>query len=168
MDRSKRRELFWLFLIAGCVALFVVRHERHSEAYDRSGMSELIREAQSESVAWRPLARIDPNDDFVTGSIVHNAALPVSRPRSHGAATFYVPLGSYDSIEQATRRYLDVARQYPTLEKTNKLQIETVAVKGNGKFHRVRMGNFSSGNEAKNACASAGIASSLCLVVAAR
>ncbi len=168
MDRSKRRELFWLFLMAGCVALFVVRHERHSETYDRSGMSELIRETQSEPVVQRPLARINPNDDIITGSIVHNAALPVSRPRSHSAAAFYVPLGSYDSIDQATRRYLDVARKDPALEKTDKLQIETVAVKGNGKFHRVRMGNFSSGNEAKNACVGAGIAASRCLVVAAR
>jgi hypothetical protein len=168
MDRSKRRELFWLFLIAGCVALFVVRNERHSEAYDRSGMSELIRETQGEPVVRRPLARIEPNDDLVTGSIVHNAALPVSRPRSHGAAMYYVPLGSYGSIDQATRRYLDVARHDPALEKADKLRIETVSVKGSGKFHKVRMGNFSSGNEAKNACVSAGIASSLCLVVAAR
>lgn len=168
MDQSKRRELFWLFLIAGCVALFAVRHERHSDGYDRSGMSELIRESQADPVVQRPLARLDPNDDIVTGSIIRKAALPVSRPRSHAAAAFYVPLGSYGSIDQATRRYLAVARKDPALEKTNKLRIETVSVKGASTFHRVRMGNFSNGDDAKNACASAGIAPSLCLVVAAR
>jgi hypothetical protein len=169
MDRSRRRELFWLCLIAGCVALFVARHERRAEAYDRSGMNELVRETQSEP-ATVP-RRVRTNDALVTGSI----ALPIARPASRNearqalnASGFYVPLGSYASIDQATRRYLDVARGDPLLERGNKLRIETVKVKGDGIFHRVRMGNFESAQSAKNACSRAGIAASLCLVVAAR
>lgn len=162
MDRSRRKELFWLCLIAGCIALFVARQEGHADDYDRSGMNALVRETQGEPVARRS------NDRLETGSV---AAIPVSRPTAQAALNagrYYVPLGSYASIDQATRRYLDVARGDPMLERDNLLRIETVSVKGDSTFHRVRMGNFGTAQAAKNACAKAGIDRSLCLVVAAR
>jgi cell division protein FtsN len=174
MDRSRRSELFWLFLVAGCIALFVARQEGHAEDYDRSGMNNLVRETQAEPTssrsakpAPRPLARVS-NDEIITASL---APTPARRPVAEtaiGADRFYVPLGSYASIDQATRRYLDVARGDPLLERDNLLRIETVSVQGDSTFHRVRMGNFGSAQAAKNACAKAGIDTSLCLVVAAR
>ncbi|MDO8288209.1 MAG: SPOR domain-containing protein [Parvibaculum sp.] len=163
MQRSKRRELFWLLLIAGCVALFVARRDGHADSYDQLGLTELVRETQSEPVAKRQ-AR---NDAIVTGSVKTTSAVPVRRP-SKSDTGFYVPLGSYGSIDQATRRYLDVALVDPSLERTNKLRIETVSVEGDATFHKVRMGNFVSEKAAKNACSKAGISSALCLVVAAR
>jgi len=162
MNRSRRSEFFWLFIIASCVALFVVHRERPihqaeaSEAYDRSGMTELVRETQS-------AALIDPDDDIVTGSI--RPAAP--RPVSHKAG-YYVALGSYGSIDQATRRYLALARAEPALERSNKLKIETITPRGESTFHRVRMGNFASVNSAKAACAKVGVAESRCAVIAVR
>ncbi|HEY4344136.1 MAG TPA: SPOR domain-containing protein [Parvibaculum sp.] len=159
MNRSKRSEYFWLFIIAGCVALFVVHRERPihraeaSETYDRGAMAELVRETQSAPV-------IDPNDDIVTGSIVRPATRPVARKSS-----YYVALGSYGSIDEATRRYLDLARAEPALERSNKLKIETISPQGDGTFHRVRMGNFASVNSAKAACARVGVSESRCAVI---
>lgn len=173
MGRSRRRELFWLFLMAGCIALFVARREGHAESYDQSGLNQLVLETQAEPVsartkpAPRPMARINPNDEIITASIAKPASAPVSRA-ADGASRYYVPLGSYGSIDQATRRYLDVAKGDPLLERDNLLRIETVAVQGDGAFHRVRMGNFRTPEAAKNACAKARIDASLCLVVAAR
>ncbi len=105
MGRSKRRELFWLFLMAGCIALFVARHEGHAENYDQSGLNQLVRETLNEPVstrskpAPRPMARINPNDDIVTGSVTKTASLQSDT----GVSRYYVPLGSYGSIDQATR-----------------------------------------------------------------
>ncbi|MFZ3033619.1 MAG: SPOR domain-containing protein [Parvibaculum sp.] len=169
MDRTRRRELFWLLLIAGCVGLFAVRHERRAEAYDRFGMNELVRETQTERVAPRPAARVHANDTIETVSIAPRAALPITRPGpAASAASYYVPLGSYQSFDLANRRYIDVARHDPALENNNKIRIETVDIAGQGQFHRVRLGNFASRVEAQNACQHAGIGASLCLVVASR
>lgn len=162
MNRSKRNEYFWLIIVASCVALFVIHRERPvhkaqaSQAYDRSGMAELVRETQN-------AALIDPNADLETGSI----ALPVKRPTAH-RARYYVPLGSYDSIDQATRRYLDLAKAEPALERSNKLQIETVSHRGENTFHRIKMGNFASISSAKSACAKVGVWESRCAVVEVR
>lgn len=175
MDRSRRRELFWLFLMAACIGLFVARREGHAEGYDQSGMNQLVRDTLNGSVstgskpAPRPMARImariNPDDDIITGSVAKPASVSHA---NDGASRYYVPLGSYGSIDQATRRYLDVAKGDPLLERDNLLRIETVSVQGDGSFHRVRMGNFRTPEAAKNACAKAGIDPSLCLVVAAR
>ncbi|MGV8997372.1 MAG: SPOR domain-containing protein [Parvibaculaceae bacterium] len=165
MQRSKRREMFWLFLIAGCVALFVARRDGHAGSYDQLGMTELVREAQN-----APVSRMASNDRLETSSISNSSVVPVSRPNKSADTSggYYVPLGSYGSIDQATRRYLDVAQLDPALERSNKLRIETVSVAGDATFHKVRMGNFASEKAAKSACSEAGIASDLCLVVAAR
>ncbi len=158
MDRTRRQELFWLFLIAGCIALFVAHRERvhQSDPYDRNGLSALLRESANAPVA-------DPNDDVVTGSL----AKPAARPAA-ARGRFYVPLGSYGSIDQATRRYLDLARRDPGLERDNKLRIETVSLKGDGTFHRVRMGSFATARQARQACARAQLSTPECPVVAAR
>lgn len=162
MNRSKRNEYFWLLIVAGCVALFVIHRERPvqraeaAEAYDRVGMAELVRETQN-------VALLDPNADIETGSI----ARPVKRPASH-SARYYVPLGSYESIEQATRRYLDLAKAEPELERSDKLRIETVSHRGESTFHRIRMGNFASVSSARSACARVGVSESRCVVVEAR
>ncbi|MES1989924.1 MAG: SPOR domain-containing protein [Pseudomonadota bacterium] len=162
MQRSRRREFFWLFLIAGCVALFVARRDGHADSYDQLGMTELVRAAQRE-----PVTRIVSNDRLETGTVSRVSVVPVSRPAAPSGG-YYVPLGSYGNIDQATRRYLDVALLDPSLERSNKLRIETVSVAGDATFHKVRMGNFASEKAAKSACSKAGIASVLCLVVAAR
>jgi hypothetical protein len=158
MDRTRRQELFWLVLIAGCIALFVAHRERthRSDPYDRSGLAVLMRESANAPVA-------DPNDDVVTGSI----ARPKARPAATGGR-YYVPLGSYGSIDQATRRYLDLARRDPGLERDNKLRIETVSLKGDGTFHRVRMGSFATARQARQACVEARLSMPECPVVAAR
>ncbi len=162
MNRSRRNEYFWLIIVAGCVALFVIHRERPihnaqaSQAFDRSGMVQLVRETQS-------AALIDPNADLETGSI----AVPVKRPVTH-RSHYYVPLGSYDSIDQATRRYLDLAKADPAMERGNKLKIETVTHRGENTFHRVKMGNFASISSAKTACAQVGVWESRCAVVEVR
>lgn len=159
MTKSKRNEYFWLAIVAGCVALFVIHRERpvhKAQVYDRSGMTELVRETQN-------AALIDPHADLETGSIV----LPVKRPAAH-KSRYYVPLGSYDSIDQATRRYLDLARAEPALERNNQLQIETVSHRGENTFHRLKMGNFASISSAKSACARVGLWESRCAVVEVR
>jgi len=165
MDRTRRRELFWILLIAGCVGLFAVRHEHRAEAYDRLGMNELVRETQGERVASH---RVSTGDHMETASI---STLPMARLTPASAAahgSYYVPLGSYQSFDLANRRYIDVARHDPALENANKIRIETVDIEGQGQFHRVRLGNFSSETAAQKACERAGIMSSLCLVVASR
>jgi hypothetical protein len=162
MSKAKRNEYFWLIVIGACVALFVMHRERPihraeaSETYDRSGMTQLVRETQS-------VALINPNDDIVTGSI--RPAAP--RPVSHKAG-YYVALGSYGSIDEATRRYLDLARAEPALERSNKLKIETISPKGDSTFHRVRMGNFASVSLARQACAKVGVSESRCAVIEVR
>jgi len=153
MDRSRNRELFWLVIIGACIALFVYQRERHHQGYDRNAAVY-----QSQPAPVR-----DPNDDIVTGSISPTMARkPVLRTR------YYVPLGSYGSIDTATRRYIDLTRRDPGLERDNKLKIETVRLKGDGTFHRVRMGNFASAREARTACTRAGLTPAQCPVVALR
>ncbi|MEN6544085.1 SPOR domain-containing protein [Parvibaculum sp.] len=145
MGRTRRSELFWLLLIAACVALFAYQREQRGRIHH-------------DRVAT---AAQDPNADIVTGSIT-----PARKPAAAGR--YYVPLGSYGSIAQATRRYLDVAERYPALERDHKLKINTVKVKGDGTFHRVRMGNFVTEREARVACSEAGLSAARCPVVALR
>lgn len=156
MDRSRSRELFWLVLIAGCIALFVYQREHNHRGYDRNGLNEPVRVSRTAEVR-------DPNDDIVTGSIT-----PTAAQRRPLIGRYYVPLGSYGSIDMATSRYLELAHRDPALERGNKLKIETVRLKGDGTFHRVRMGNFATTREARMACAKAGLATYQCPVVAAR
>lgn len=159
MGRTRRQEFFWLLLIAGCIALFVAHRERVHRAadpYDRGGLASLMRESAAAPAA-------NPDDDIVTGSISKAATRP-----SAAKGRYYVPLGSYGSIDQATRRYLDLAQRDPDLERDNKLRIETISLKGEAPFHRVRMGIFATTQQARQACARAQLSTPECPVVAAR
>lgn len=145
MGRTRRSELFWLLVIGACVALFAYQREQHGR----------VRHEQVATVAQSPDA------DIVTGSIA-----PKSTRKPEPAGRYYVPLGSYGSIAQATRRYLDVAQRYPALEREHMLRINTIKLKGDGTFHRVRMGNFVTEHEARAACSRAGLSVARCPVVA--
>lgn len=159
MFRTRRQEFIWLIVIAGCIALFVAHRERAHQApgvaaYDRGGLNALVRQSMATPVR-------DPNDDIVTGSIA------VSTKPSTQRSRYYVPLGSYDSIDDATRRYLFVAGREPELEENRKLRIETVSL-GSDRFHRVRMGDFASIRQARVACTQAGVPAAQCPVVLVR
>ncbi len=159
MFRTRRQELIWLVLIAGCIVLFVAHRERAQQgpavaAYDTNGLDALVRRTMTVPVRAR-------DGDIVTGSIKRSDR-PAARKNR-----YYVPLGSYDSIDEATRRYLKLARHEPALEEGRKLRIETVSL-GSDRFHRVRMGDFASIRQAEAACARAGVATGQCPVVAAR
>lgn len=162
MDRTRRSEFFWFILIAGCVALFVAHRERSPKAHDHAQRS-----AVSSPVHQMHKKPVDPNAEIVTGSItprvrVQRAKAELVKP------VFYVPLGSYGSIDKATRRYLDLAAREPSSDWKKKIKIETVAVTGYGTFHRVRMGNFATVSSARTACVTAGLSAAECSVVESR
>lgn len=159
MFRTRRQELIWLVLIAGCIVLFVAHRERAQPepsvaAYDTNGLDALVRRTMTTPVRAR-------DRDIVTGSIARPDRPAAKKNR------YYVPLGSYDSIDEATRRYLKLARHEPSLEEGRKLRIETVSL-GSDRLHRVRMGDFDSIRQAETACARAGVPTPQCPVVAAR
>jgi hypothetical protein len=160
MGRTRRQELFWLVLIGLCVALFVAQRERGGQeksisGYDRGGMSVLVRHAMNAPV----VKGTDPDADIVTGSL---AAKPVSRPSADRGGRYYVTLGTYDSVDRATRRYLDILGRQPDLRDNEKLSIETVTREGGRPLQRVRMGAFESRKAARAACARAGLPSREC------
>lgn len=125
----------------------------------------------------------DRDDRLITGSINASPALPLARPAMDrriqvaslepaapagarsSVARYYVQLGSYQSIDAATRRYLDLSGQKADLQGDERIFIEEADV-GGERFHRVRMGGFASERDARAACARAGIPGSDCAVVA--
>ena len=145
---------------------------------------------------WRPARTLKPepaparafvaardDDHIVTGSIPASPALPLARPvvdrgvqvaslepavpaasGSH-VARYFVQLGSYESIDAATNRYLGLSAKKADLQGDERIFIEEADV-GGQRFHRVRMGSFSSERAARAACARAGIPGSDCAVVA--
>ena len=138
-------------------------------------------------VAAVPDAAGDRDDRLITGSINASPVLPMARPgldrrvqvaslapaapvsagsegRS-GMARYYVQLGSYQSIDSATRRYLDLSGEKVDLQGDERIFIEEADV-GGERFHRVRMGGFASERDARAACARAGIPGADCAVVA--
>ena len=134
-------------------------------------------------VAAAPDAAGDADDRLITGSINASPAVPLARPFADrgvqvaslepaapsgprsGAARFYVQLGSYQSIDAATRRYLALSGKKADLQGDERIFIEEADV-GGERFHRVRMGGFASERDARTACARAGIPGSDCAVVA--
>lgn len=129
----------------------------------------------------------DSDDRLVTGSIDALPAVPLARPSAlpfadrsvqvaslepaapagarSSVARYYVQLGSYRSIDAATRRYLDLSGKKADLQGDERIFIEEADV-GGERFHRVRMGGFASERDARAACARAGIPGSDCAVVA--
>ena len=120
------------------------------------------------------------DDHIITGSIATSPVLPLARPARDSVRVasltpvapmatdtgrYFVQLGSYESIDAATSRYLSLSGKKADLGGDERIFIEEAEVDGT-RFHRVRMGSFSSENEARAACARAGIAGSDCAVVA--
>jgi len=149
MGRTRRQELIWLALIILCIGLFVAHRakEQPAAAYDRRSMDALVQES------WKQSAR-DPNADLVTGSIT-----PQPRP---AARKYYVSFGNYDSIDMATRRYLDVVSRKPPLKPNESVSIETLQ---SGTLHRVRMGEFATAWSARSTCLKAGFVNEECKVL---
>ncbi|PKQ04283.1 MAG: hypothetical protein CVT73_13800 [Alphaproteobacteria bacterium HGW-Alphaproteobacteria-12] len=188
-----QRDRFWLVLGAILIALFVMQKERGiveprqtaSARYDRSGMKSLVEKTigipTAPPAAARPRHRTaswseDPYAGLVTGSIFSSAPRPLARP-GHGApltvaplaalpsGRYYVQLGSYGSIDNASRRYFDILAREPDLKGSERVSIDTARVSGD-EFHRVRMGPFASEASAKAACARAAVRADECAVVA--
>jgi len=78
-----------------------------------------------------------------------------------------VSFGNYDSIEMATRRYLDVVSRKPPLKQNESVSIETLQ-SGQGALHRVRMGEFGTAWGARSTCLKAGFQNEECKVLPAQ
>lgn len=159
MNRTRRQEFFWLFVIAACIVLFVLQKENPQKTssydqngYDRGGMNRLFKETK---------------DSSPTGTIAKPYRQQAASKEAQGKGRYFVPLGSFESVDLATKRYLQVARAVPGLEKTDKIAIQTIKVT-DGTRHRVKMGDFASVQLAQSACVKAGIVRAECPVVAVR
>ena len=179
-----QRDRFWLVLGAILIALFEPR-QTASARYDRSGMRSLVEKTigipTAPPAAARPRYRTaslseDPYAGLVTGSIFSSAPRPLARPGQAALLTvaplaalpsgrYYVQLGSYGSIDNASRRYFDILAREPDLKGSERVSIDTARVAGE-EFHRVRMGPFASEASAKAACARAAVRADECAVVA--
>lgn len=187
-----QRDRFWLFLGAVLIALFVIQKERgiadtprQAAKYDRGGMTRLVEQTiEIPTVAARPVSRPyyqtaswndDPYAGLVTGSISGPAPKPLARPGRAApirvsslapvSGRYYVQLGSYSSIDRASRRYFDVLGREPDLQVGERVSIDTARVSGE-EVHRVRMGPFASEHGARAACKRAVIPADECAVVA--
>ncbi|MEQ9150520.1 MAG: SPOR domain-containing protein [Parvibaculum sp.] len=162
---------------------------QETRVYDRGGMTRLVEKAIEIPVvapvpAARPQQRAqfqyaswsDPHADLVTGSIAATAPRPLARPGRGGGAVevaslaapsgrYYAQLGSYSTIDRASRRYFDILGREPDLKGSERVGIDTARVSGE-EVHRVRMGPFASENSARAACARAAIPADECAVVA--
>lgn len=123
----------------------------------------------------------DPHAGLTTGSIASSAQAPrpLARPRrgetpvqvaSLGTAAtapegrFYAQVGSYSSIDRASRRYFDILGREPDLQGEERVSIDTVRVSGE-EVHRVRMGPFAGERAARAACARAQVPADECAVI---
>ncbi|MEX0838131.1 MAG: SPOR domain-containing protein [Parvibaculum sp.] len=186
-----QRDRFWIFLGAVLIALFVIQKERgiveprEAARYDQRAMTRLVEKTieipmlavrpplprpRARQVAWR-------DDDLVTGSLWTSAPRPLARPGRAGVITtaslaapaasagrYYVQLGSYSSIDRASRRYFDILGREPDLQGNERVSIDSATV-GGEPAHRVRMGAFDSAASARAACARAAVPADECAVV---
>ena len=143
----------------------------------------------AQPAARRPLPRPqvvqavwnDPHADLITGSLRAPAPRPLARPgrggaivtnslaapaslRASGGERFYVHLGSYSTIDRASRRYFHILGREPDLRGEERVSIDS-AVVGGEQVHRVRMGAFGSEASARAACARAAVSADECAVV---
>lgn len=186
-----QRDRFWLFLGAVLIALFVMQKERgivdtpqQVARYDRGGMTRLVEQTiDIPTVAARPVSRPyyqtaswneDPYAGLVTGSISGPVPKPLARPGRTApvrvaalppVGRYYVQLGSYSSIDRASRRYFDILGREPDLQGSERVSIDTGRVSGE-EVHRVRMGPFASEHSARAACKRAALPADECAVVA--
>lgn len=190
MENKARRDRFWIFLSAILITIFVIqresgsrvqfhmpRQEAQSTHYDRQGMDSLVSEAQTAPTRREP-AYDSSNDDLITGSIGasgYGAPTPLARPFKASMTSapmiaadghYFVMLGSFQTIEEATARYIDVLNRDPDLRGNERISIETVKLSDGQRLHNVRMGAFGSDGAARAACARAALAPAECAVVA--
>lgn len=185
MENKARRDRFWIFLSAILITIFVIqresgnrvqfhmpRQEARAMHYDRQGLDSLVFEAQAEPTRRAPVYAT-PNDDLITGSIDaigYGAPTPLARPgrapTSAADGHYFVMLGSFQTIEGATARYINVLNRDPDLQGNERISIETVRLSDGQRLHTVRMGAFGSDSAARAACARAGLAPTDCAVVA--
>jgi cell division septation protein DedD len=164
---------------------------QETRVYDRGGMTSLVektieipveaplpaaRPRQQPPAQFQYASWSDPHADLVTGSIAATAPRPLARPGRGGGSIevaslaapsgrYYAQLGSYSTIDRASRRYFDVLGREPDLKGSERVAIDTARVSGE-EVHRVRMGPFASENSARAACARAAIPADECAVVA--
>lgn len=162
------------------------RERQEVRVYDRGGMDRLVETAVAVPVsAPRPAARpqytqIAWNDDpyagLVTGSITSSVPKPLARPgRSSSGSVqvaslaapsgrYYAQVGSYSTIDRASRRYFDILGREPDLKPGERVSIDTAQISGD-EVHRVRMGPFASERSAQSACARAAVSADECAII---
>lgn len=162
------------------------RERQEVRVYDRGGMDRLVEKTivvpasaprpaarpQYTQVAWND----DPYAGLVTGSITSSAPKPLARPgRAAGgsvqvaslaapAGRYYAQVGSYSTIDRASRRYFDILGREPDLKPGERVAIDTARISGE-EVHRVRMGPFASERSAQSACARASVPADECAIV---
>lgn len=120
----------------------------------------------------------DPHAGLITGSIAASPAVaprPLARPGGAGggievaalaapSARYYAQVGSYSSIDRASRRYFDVLASEPDLQGEERVSIDTARHAGD-EIHRVRMGPFATEAVARAACARAQVVADECAII---
>jgi cell division protein FtsN len=160
------------------------RERQEVRVYDRGGMDRLV-EKTIEVPTARPAARPqytqvawngDPYAGLVTGSITSSVPKPLARPgrASSGAVEvaalaapagrYYAQVGSYSTIDRASRRYFDILGREPDLKPGERVAIDTARISGE-EVHRVRMGPFASERSAQAASARASVAADECAII---
>ncbi len=132
------------------------------EGYDAHGMTRLF-EVAAAGTALRGSQPADPHADIVTGSLAP-ATAPASP--SNRTGSYYAQLGSYGTIDAASRRYFEILNRDPDLKGDERVSIES-AQSGNALVHRVRMGLFSTEAAALAACARTGLPADECRIARA-
>lgn len=160
------------------------RERQEVRVYDRGGMERLV-ETTNVTPAARPNSRPqytqvawndDPYAGLVTGSISASAPKPLARPGraspgsvqvaslSAPSGRYYAQVGSYSTIDRASRRYFDILGREPDLKPGERVAIDTARISGE-EVHRVRMGPFASERSARSACARAAVSSDECAII---
>jgi hypothetical protein len=153
VERTRRQTVFWVGLLALCVGLFIAhRTPQQRDNYDRQSMNALVKQS------WM-LTASDPDAELVTGSLS-------AKPHRSEMQKYYVSFGNFDSIEMATKRYLDVMGRNPGIGSNANISIETEQTP-EGVHHQVRTGSFDSAWLALSSCLQAGLDRAECKVLKA-
>ena len=162
------------------------RERQEVRVYDRGGMDRLVETAvvvpvsaprpavrpQYTQIAWNG----DPYAGLVTGSITSSVPKPLARPGGVSSGSvrvaslaapsgrYYAQVGSYSTIDRASRRYFDILGREPDLKPGERVSIDTAQISGD-EVHRVRMGPFASERSAQSACARAAVSADECAII---
>lgn len=162
------------------------RERQEVRVYDRGSMDRLVEKTiEIPTTSARPAARPqytqvawndDPYAGLVTGSISASVPKPLARPGRSSAGSvqvaalsapegrYYAQVGSYSTIDRASRRYFDILGREPDLKPGERVAIDTARVSGE-EVHRVRMGPFASERSARSACARAAVSADECAII---